>query len=412
VSGDPYTLRTLETPDDFTYVWRVLSDAFGQDLSDDEAERERLVFEPDRAHVIDHDEDGPVGTAAAFTREVTVPGAVIPGGHVTQVGVRQVHRRRGLLTRLMLHQLRDIRERGEPVALLWASEGRIYQRFGYGFAGQRHSMTIDTRETRLIRPAVPGAGRLREAPPEQFRKELQQVYERVRADFPGRSSRDENWWSWRLSDPSSSRGGFSRTHALVYETGSGADGYALWRRNGAWEDDGPKNELRVGELVAATPEAYLALWDYLLAVDLTRSVRYHFAAADEPLRYLVNEPRALGAKVGDSLWVRLVDVPAALSARRYQAPVDVVLDVTDALLPENAGRWRLTGDPGSASCVATTDAPDLTCDVTDLGAIYLGGAPLATLAAGGRVREERPGALESAATAFGWYRAPSPLDVF
>jgi predicted acetyltransferase len=393
-------------------VWQVLSDAFGQDLSDEEAERERLVFEPARTHVIDHNEDGPVGTAAAFTREVTVPGAVIPGGHVTQVGVRQTHRRRGLLTRLMLHQLRDIRERREPVALLWASEGRIYQRFGYGFAGQRHSMDIDTREARLIRQAVPGTGRLREAPPERFRKEIQQVYERVRADYPGRSSRDENWWSWRLADPPSSRDRFGRTHALVYMTGSGADGYALWRRKSEWDEAGPKGKLGVSELVTATPEAYLALWDYLLAVDLNRSVRYHFAAADEPLRYLVNEPRALGAKVGDSLWVRLVDVPAALSARRYAAPVDVVLGVTDAVMPENAGRWRLTGDPGSASCVATTDAPDLTCDVADLGAIYLGGAPLTALAAGGRVREERPGALETAATAFGWYRAPSPLDIF
>lgn len=412
MSTDSYTLRTLETPDDFTYVWQVLSDAFGEDLSDEDAERERLVFEPVRTHIIDHEEDGPVGTAAAFTREVTVPGAVVAGGHVTQVGVRQTHRRRGLLTRLMLHQLRDIRGRGEPVALLWASEGRIYQRFGYGFAGQRHSLLVDTREARLTRPAVPGSGRLREAAPEQFRKEIQQVYERVRAEYPGRSSRDEGWWSWRLADPPSSRGGLTRMHALIYDTGPGADGYALWRRKGDWDESGPKGEIRVAELVAATPEAYLALWDFLLAVDLSRSVRYHFAAADEPLRYLVNEPRALGAKVGDSLWVRLVDVPAALSARRYAAPVDVVLDVTDALLPENAGRWRLTGDRHGAECAATTDEPDLTCDIADLGAVYLGGAPLAALAAGGRVREERAGALEAAATAFGWHRAPSPLDVF
>jgi predicted acetyltransferase len=412
VNADPYHLRTLETPDDFTDAWRVLADAFGEDPSDEEADRERLVFEPTRDHVIDHDDDGPVANAAAFTRDVTVPGAVIPAGHVTMVGVRQTHRRRGLLTRLMLHQLRDIRRRGEPIAMLWASEGRIYQRFGYGFGSQRHSMVIDIREARLTRSAAPGAGRLRDAPPEQARKEIQQVYERVRAEVPGRSSRDENWWSWRLCDPPSTRHGYTRQRALLFDGPSGPDGYALWRRKGEWDEIGPKGEVRVGEVVAATPDAYLALWQFLLSVDLTRTVRYHFGAPDEPLRYLVGEPQALGAKVGDSLWVRLVDVPAALSARRYAAPVDVVLEVTDGLLPGNAGRWRLTGDRAGATCAATTDAPDLTCDVADLGAVYLGGTPLTALAAGGRVHEVRQGTLAAASTAFGWHRAPSGLDIF
>lgn len=412
MTTDPYLLRTLETADDFPYVWQVLPDAFGEDLRDEEAERERLVFEPARSHVIDHDEDGPVATAAAFTREVTVPGAVIAAGHVTQVGVRQTHRRRGLLTRLMLHQLRDIRRRGEPVALLWASEGPIYQRFGYGFTGPRHSMTIDSRAARLTRMVERAAGRLHDVPPEQVRKEVQQVYERVRAEYPGRSSRDESWWSWRLSDPPSRRHGYTQQRALLFEGPGGVDGYALWRRKGEWTEIGPNGEVRVDEVVAATPAAYLALWQFLLAVDLTRTVRYSFATVDEPLRYLVGEPRALGAKVSDSLWVRLVDVPGALSARRYAAPVDVVLEVTDGLLPDNAGRWRLTGDQLTGRCVATTDAADLTCDVADLGAAYLGGTTLAALAAGGRVHELRTGTLAAATTAFGWHRAPSPLEIF
>jgi predicted acetyltransferase len=413
VTADPYRLRTLESTDEFPRVFDVLSAAFGEDFPDEELEKDRLVFEPTRGHVIDHDDDGIVAHAGAYTREVTVPGAAVPAAHVTLVGVRPTHRRRGLLTRLMTHQLRDVRERGEPVAMLWASEGRIYQRFGYGLAALRHIiLAADKREVRLTRSTAPEAGRLRDAAPGQVRKDLQQVYERVRAERPGWSSRDENWWTWRLFDAPSRRQGYTERRALLFEGPAGVDGYALWRRKGDGDETGPKGEVDVVEMVAATPEAYLALWEFLFSVDLARTVRYTFAATDEPLRYLVNEPRALGAKVADSLWVRVVDVPAALSARRYAAPVDVVLDVTDGLMPDNAGRWRLTGDTSGATCTPTADPADLACDVADLGALYLGGGALGALAAAGRVRELCPGAVSAAAAAFGWHRQPSALDIF
>jgi predicted acetyltransferase len=412
VTTDQYHLRALETAEDFKLAFGVLSDAFGEDIPDAELERDRLVFEPTRDHVIEHEEDGMVANAGAYTRHVTVPGAIVPAAHVTLVGVRPVHRRRGLLTRLMTHQLGEVRDRGEPIAMLWASEGRIYQRFGYGLAGLRYSMSVDTREVRLARAVAPGAGRLRDASPAQVRKELQELYERVRAERPGWSSRDENWWSWRLFDDPGGRRGYTELRALLYQGPDGLDGYALWRRKDEWDENGPKGEAYVTELVAATPEAYVALWQFLLTVDLTRTVRYPFGAADEPLRYLVNEPRALGSRVSDALWVRVVDLPAALSARRYAAPVDVVLEVTDELLAGNAGRWRLVGDADGATCTATTEPADLSCDVADLGAAYLGGTSLAALAAAGRVSELRPGALAAASTAFGWQREPSALDIF
>jgi predicted acetyltransferase len=413
VTTDPYRLRTLESIDDFHAAFGVLRAAFGADFPEDELEGNRLVFETTRSHVIDHDDDGTVAHAGAYTREVTVPGGIVPAAHVTLVGVRPTHRRRGLLTRLMTHQLRKVREGGEPIAMLWASEGRIYQRFGYGMAAMRHMIgSADRREVRLTRSVPPEAGRLRDVAPEQARKDLQQVYERVRAEHPGWSSRDEKWWGRRLSDPPGQRQGHTERRALLFEGRDGVDGYALWRRKGDWDDTGPKGVVDVVELVAATTEAYLALWEFLFSVDLARTVRSAFAAADEPLLYLVNEPRALGARVGDSLWVRVVDVPAALSARRYAAPVDVVLEVTDALLPDNAGRWRLTGDASGATCTATTDAADLACDVADLGALYLGGTSLGALVAAGRVRELRPGAVTAAAAAFGWQRQPSALEIF
>jgi predicted acetyltransferase len=280
-------------------------------------------------------------------------------------------------------------------------------------AGQRQRLTIDNREVRLNCPPDPAACRLRDGRPEQFRKELRQVYERVRPEVPGRSSRDERWWTWRLTDPPARRHGYTEWRALLCESGDGPDGYALWRRKHEWAETGPRGEVDVAEVVAATPEAYAAIWHFLLSVDLTRTVRLGFAAVDEPLRFLVNEPRGLGAWHGDGIWVRLTDLPAALAARRYGAAVDLVFEVTDALLPENAGRWRLTAPPGGpAACAPSTDEPDLSCDVIDLGAAYLGGTALGALAVAGRVRECRPGAVAEASAAFGWWRGPAPVDMF
>jgi predicted acetyltransferase len=413
VTADPYRLRTLDPADDYALVSDVLGAGFGADMSDD-PDGERLTFEPARDHVVEHAVDGIVANAAAYTRELSVPGAVLPSAaHVTLVAVRPTHRRRGLLTRLMLHQLKEIREvRREPVALLWASEGRIYQRFGYGAAAGRHWLDADNRDVRLTRPVTPEAGRLRDAAPGDVRKELREVFERVRPGRPGWSGRPDIWWTRRLHDPASDRHGYTAQRALLFDGPDGVDGYALWRRRGGWERTGPKGQVDVVEAVAATPEAYAALWRMLFSVDLSRTVRYGFAAVDEPLCLMVDEPRALNAAALDSLWLRVVDVPAALAARKYAAPVDVVIEVTDGLLPDNAGRWRLSGDASGATCARTPDAPDLTCDVSDLGAVYLGGTPLGSLAAAGRVRETRPGALAAAAAAFPWLRAPSALETF
>jgi len=414
VTTDPYHLRTLETVDEWSIVSTILSDAFGDDMGAEDDERERLVFEPARDHVIEHTEDGGVANAAAYSRELTVPGGTVPAAHVSLVGVRQTHRRRGLLTRLMLHQLGAVRSAGqEPVAVLWASEGRIYQRFGYGLAAGRQVYEIKNREVRLARSVTPEVGRVRDTPPEQARKELQQVYERVRPTRPGWSSRDENWWSNRLLDPKASRpSGHTAMRALLFHGPEGVDGYALWRRKSGSDAFGPDDEVSVGEAVAATPEAYTALWQFLFSIDLSRTIRFRMAAVDEPLRYLVDEPRALRATHTDSLWLRIVDLPAALTARRYAAPVDLVVEVTDGLLPDNAGRWRLTADGSGATCTRTADSPDLTGDTTDLGAAYLGGTPLGALAGSGRVRELTPGALAVAAAAFTWHQAPSAIEVF
>lgn len=409
---DSLPLR-VATPDDWDAISRLLATAFNEDVDPDVDRAERAIYEPDRTLVI-ADGDALVGVAGVFTRDMTVPGAVVPAAHVTMVSVAPTHRRRGLLRRLMHRQLRDVYDaRREPFAVLWASEGRIYQRFGYGLATTKHSLEIDTREVRLAEPEGFSPGRLRPAQPAAAQAELARVYDQVRGGRPGWSSRDERWWGYVLADVASRRHGATEMRAVLREGPSGVDGYALWRVKSSWDHDGPNGEVRVREVVADNWSAYLDLWRFLLSVDLTRTTVYSFGAVDEPLLHLANEPRRLGARLGDALWVRIVDLPAALAARRYAADVDVVLEVTDNLLAENTGRWHLVaGTSGPAHCTRTDAPADLACDVSALAAAYLGGTPLGVLAAAGRVVERRTGALAEASAAFGWHRAPSAVEIF
>ena len=257
----------------------------------------------------------------------------------------------------MIHQLTDIRDvRHEPVAVLWASEARIYQRFGYGMATSRLVVEADKRNVRLDRVATPATGRLRDATLDEARKDLKIVYERLRPNRPGWSGRDDAWWSHTLHDPASRREGSTGP------PGAAVRGPGRRRRVRDVADANRASTNTARPARSTSPRWWRpprtrtsALWRFLFDVDLTRTVRYPFGAADEPLRLLADEPRALNTSLVDSLWLRVVDLPAALAARRYAAPVDVVLEVTDALLPANAGRWRLTGDGTSATCVATTD---------------------------------------------------------
>jgi predicted acetyltransferase len=395
-------------PDDWTAVSGLLSTVFldtSTDDSDDSAWR--ATFEPDRSLVIE-DGDEVVAHAGAFTRDLVVPGGPLPAAHVTMVGVVPTHRRRRLLTRMMHQQLVEV---PEPVAVLWASEGRIYPRFGYGMAAPRVGFTIDTREMRLPEPQ--GAGRLVPAKPDKARPELERVFESVWRERPGWSAREGRWWNKLLADSAHGRRGASELRVTLHEGAAGVDGYALWRVKPEWTSTGPQGEVHVIEVVTADPDANLRMWHMLLAVDLTRSATLRLGGLSEPLLHLADEPRRLDARLADGLYLRVVDVPRALEGRRYAAGVDLVLEVTDPLLVANTGRWRLTADPGEpASCVPTDQPADLSCDIVDLGSAYLGGTSLGTLGMAGRVRELRSGALARASAAFGWHRAPAGLEIF
>jgi predicted acetyltransferase len=397
------------TTEDLPAICDLLGLVFHEDFEGEAQAAEAVVYEPERSLIAD---DGGVvaGHAQAYSRELTVPGAVLPAAHISSVGVRPTHRRRGLLTALMRRQLTEIAAAGrEPIAVLWASETTIYQRFGYGLATSRLKFSIMNREVRLTTPPAEPAGRLRMGDPAALLSDITKVYDQLRPGRTGWSDRDDRWWRYVLSDPKDHRDGATRLYAVVHDGPGGPTGYALWRVKDDWNEYGPNGDVQVREVVAGDPQTYQALWRFVLGIDLSRTVTWRLGAVDEPLQYLVNEPRRLGTSVSDGLFIRLVDLPRALAARRYLAPVDVVLEVSDPILPANAGRWRLTGGPDGATCTRTADPADVICSVTDLGAAYLGGTSLAALTAAGRVQQVTG---NDPSVAFGWHRAPSATEVF
>ncbi|MET9804565.1 GNAT family N-acetyltransferase [Streptomyces sp. NPDC006368] len=348
-----------------------------------------------------------VGTAGAFTFRLSVPGgALVPAAGVTMVSVAATHRRRGVLTSMMRRQLDDVRAWGEPVAVLTASEPAIYGRFGYGIATRQLRAEIDTDRVRLSVPPGTDDVRLRLSSPAAASEAREAVYARLVPERPGMLARMPGWERLPVLDPPGSRDGASPLQCVLAERDGEVTGYALYSTRPQWETAVPHGTVRLRDLGAVDPASYAALWRFLFGIDLMSTIQVGNRPVDDAWQHLVSDIRRCRTRVQDGLHVRLVDLGAALEARTYQAPVDVVLDVDDAFCPWNAGRWRLTGDRKGALCARTDDAADLALSVRDVGAAYLGGVPLTSLAAAGRVRELRQGALAEASVAFGSPVAP------
>ncbi|RMB86334.1 GNAT family N-acetyltransferase [Streptomyces shenzhenensis] len=348
-----------------------------------------------------------VGTAGAFDFRLTVPGgAPVRAAGITMVGVAATHRRRGVLTSMMRRQLDDVRSWGRPLAVLTASEPDIYGRFGYGAATFQATAEIDTSRVRLAVPPGTDDVRLRYAAPADVLDACEALYARQVPLRPGMVARLPRWERVALLDPESERNGASPLQCVVAERDGDLVGYARFRVRPDWDQAGPKGSVLLTDLEALDPAAGAAVWRFLFDIDLTSTLHTRGRPVDEAWQHLVSDIRRCRVTLRDSLYVRLVDVGAALEARTYQAPVDVVFAVEDDFCPWNAGRWRLTGDAKGASCARTEEPAELALSVRELGAAYLGGVPLTSLAAGGRVRELRQGALTEASVAFGSPVAP------
>ncbi|MGW7066054.1 GNAT family N-acetyltransferase [Streptomyces sp. NPDC054855] len=348
-----------------------------------------------------------VGTTGAFSFRLSVPGgALVEAAGVTMVSVAATHRRRGILTSMMRRQLDDVRAKGECLAVLTASEPVIYGRFGYGAATFATKAEIDTSRVRLTVPAGTDDVRLRYAKPADVHEACEALYARRVTERPGMLARQPGWDRLGLLDPESERQGSSPLQCVVAKRDGELVGYARFHVKPEWDAAGPNGTVRLRDLEAEDPAAYAALWRFLFGIDLTSTIDVHNRPTDDAVFQLVSDVRRCRMQVKDSLHVRLVEVGAALAARTYRTPVNLVLDVEDAFCPWNAGRWRLSGDLKDATCERTDDDADLALSVRDLGSAYLGGVSLASLAAAGRVRELRPGALAEATTAFGSDTAP------
>jgi predicted acetyltransferase len=305
-----------------------------------------------------------------------------------------------------------IAARGEPLAILWASEDAIYGRYGYGMATVRMSIEAERDRMRFRGDPSP-VGQVRLVDEEEAARILPPIYERVRRETPGMFARSEAWWrEYRLPDPEHHRRGGGPRYFAVLDLDGVDEAYARYRVKNDWQEGIPASTLRVIEAVATSPLAHRELWRYLFGVDLVQKIEYWLLPADHPLFLLVTEPRRLRPRTGDGLWLRLVDVERALSARSYSADGTVTLELADAFLPANAGVWRLEVSGGEARVSRSDAAPDLRLDIADLGSIYLGGFTFAELAKALRIEELAEGAVDRADDLFRTRSAPWCPEIF
>jgi predicted acetyltransferase len=395
----PIDIRPIE-PSQLRAWLEAVETSFADEVRDERFSDFERVIETERV-LGAYDGDELVGGGAAYTFRLTVPGGEsVAAAGVTAIGVKPTHRRQGMLRSLMTRQLADVRARGEPLAILWASEGSIYQRFGYGLATVEASFEIERERTGFRRPWT-ASSRIRLVSRDEAMELFSPVYDNVAARTPGFFARNVAWWRYQtLSDYPFSRNGASAAYHVIAERDKRVVGYARYRVKPDWTPAGPNNVLAVNELLGIDPAAEQDLWRFVFDVDLMARISVRFGPPRHPLLLLLAEPRRLRLSLRDGLWLRIVDVPAALEGRRYEADGKLVLEVSDEFMPAAGGRFELSVRGGKASVRPTDAAPELELDTTDLAASYLGAFTFGDLAAAGRTREIVAGARARAASVF------------
>ena len=389
-------------PERFAELLRTAEIGFAEDTPDDLIERVRKVSDPAR-FVAAIDAGRIVGTSGVFSVNLSVPGGELPTGGVTWVTVLPSHRRQGILRGMMRQMIDDCHARNEPLAMLWASEASIYQRFGYGLGTWSMNLEAETVPTRLSGDPS-GVGSFRMLPAGEGRELVAPVYEAARSQRAGFLARTPDWWVGQLPRADKDARGGEARRLVVYETESGVEGYAVYKVKPDWNGRGANGTLTVDEAVGSTLRGTREIWRYLFAVDLVRTLKTWRLPTDHPLLGLVTEPRRLGITIGDGLWLRIVDVKSALEGRTYgldgHADGHLTFELHDDYCPWNAGRWRLDVADGHAALERTNGDAGLAVDANALGSLFLGGFTATALAAAGRVEELRPGSLAAADALF------------
>ncbi len=345
--------------------------------------RFRALIAPGRAWAA-FDGTTMVATAASHTLRVGIPGGVLPMAGLTMVTVRPTHRRRGLLRELVALHLADASARGEPASALWASEATIYGRFGYGVAAEVDALELDTRGVTIAAAAVDALEWHDEA---SARPLLPAIYAVAIAGRPGALHRSSTWWRERgFLDASLMREGASRRRHVLARRGADATGYVVYRQLAG--------KTRIVELMAVDARAEATLWRFVTGIDLCPAAEWETAPVDSALPWLASDRRRVTRVRHDALWLRIGDVPAALTARQYASDGELVLGV-------DGTSWQLASRGGRATCTQVDAEPDVRVDRAALGSLYLGSVPASLLARAGQVS----GAVESVAKAdrlFAW----------
>ncbi len=400
-----FDVRACADQDEYVRAVGAIGQYFNPPPGEEFLERFSRTLPHERMHAAF--EDGAiVGGAGAFPFELSVPGGSLPCAGVTAVGVHPTHRRRGVLRSMMDAQLRDVHGRGEPIAALWASEETIYGRFGYGIASWAGELRVPHEWDAFAAP-LETAGTARFVTPEEARRLFPPIYDAVRRERAGMMSRSAEWWEdrhLRLPEEESS----APRRFVVLELGGEPQAYAIYRTHFAFEGGSAASRLALREALGATPQATAAIWRFVLDVDWMATVETSLVPPDHPLFLLLATPRRMRYRIADALWVRLVDLPAALAGRAYGEGGPLVLEVRDAICEWNDGRWRLDG----GSCERTDAEPDLSLDVGALGSAYLGAVSFAQLREALRVEELRRGAIEHADALFAYRPLPWCPEIF
>lgn len=366
---------------------RAFGVTFGHEPRDEDLDRSRRTAEYERWLAARGADGQIVGTSGAYSFEISLPGGrSAPCGGVTVVSVRADHRRRGLLTRMMTQLLEDSAERGEPFSALWASESPIYGRYGFGPAVPTYDLRVERVHARLRHQGPVRDVRL--VPRDEAIARFPELHEAFRKQRAGVMHRSAAWWDRVLDDPEHRRdGGGPRLHALLPDRG-----FATYRLKTTWTDDAPDGEVQVHDLVATDADALAALWRFLLDVDLAARLTASFLPADDPVVHLLEDPQRASFRRSMALYLRIVDVEAAVAARTFAGEDSVVLGIEDPLRPANAGRWRLSVGSGQGRLEPTDAEVELHLDVEALSTVFLSGVRTTQLVLAGRVAGDQAAA--------------------
>lgn len=398
--------RTI-LPDEWEDYLKVRERTFGASSTPSQSEYLRRLTDLDRAIAV-FDQGQIVATCVAWALEVSTPGRRTTGcGGLTLGQVLPTHRRRGILSGMLSLLQEDAKRRGEAIVAGWPSEAGIHNRFGWGVTTMAAELQIAAADLRLL-SGFDTRGRVQFVEPSDAISRLKPIYEEARLATPGVPNRsDARWDGWLSHDNGRLKGAdwAKDTGPRTFAEWDGR-GYVAYRLQRTWAPQGPRYRALITELVALETEAYLGLWRWCADLDLVHTLVATLRPADETLWLALRNCRSLSYTVMDGLWTRIVDVPAALSSRLYNADGALVLEVVDGSGPWAQGTYLLEVEAGSPRCKPVRRLPDVTISAAALSSAYLGGISLFGLARAGRVDGHTPGAIRRMSSMFSWEPRP------